>query len=95
MSKYLTPKDEYDNYEEYYLLKENNAYKLIIEINENELIIRHKKYTISMNHNDLSVLTKIMFNTIYDAYEYIINLFEKNKVAIKEIKRKNNIIIIL
>ena len=95
MSKYLTPKDEYDNYEEYYLLKENNAYKLIIEINENELIIRHKKYTISMNHDDLSLLTKIMFNTIYDAYEYIINLFEKNKVAIKEIKRKNNIILLL
>ena len=101
MSKYLDENDKFDDkniieeYDEYYLIKENNAYKFIIETNQDELIIKHKYYYISMNYNDLSILTKCMFNTIYDAYEYIINIFEKNKVIIKEIKYRKTITLLL
>ena len=89
MTKYLTSKDKYNeinDYDEYYLIKENNVYKFIIEINQDELIIKHKYYSINMNNNDLLILTKLMFNNINDAYEYIINIFEQNNVIIKEIK---------
>ena len=79
-------KNNYDEFDEFYLIKENNVHKFIIETNQDELIVKHKNYSINMNKNDLSILTKCMFNTINDAYEYIINIFEQNKVTIKEIK---------
>ena len=98
---YLTPKYEFnekinlDEYDEYYLIKENNAYKFIIETNHDELIIRHKYYIINMNVNDLSFLTKCKFNTINDAYQYIINIFEQNKVIIKQIEFRKTIKLLL
>ncbi len=98
---YLTPKYEFnekinlDEYDEYYLIKENNIYKFIIETNQDELIIKHKYYYISMNYNDLSILTKRMFNSINDSYEYIMNIFEQNKVIIKEIKYRKTITLLL
>ena len=76
MTKYLTSKDKYNeinDYDEYYLIKENNIYKFIIEINQDEL----------------------MFNNINDAYEYITNIFEQNKVIIKEIKFRKKITLLL
>ena len=96
-----TPKDKcdesqnLDEYDEYYLIKDNKIYKFTIETNEDELIIKHKDYNINMNINDLSILTKSKFITIYDAYEYIINLFEQDKVTIKRIKFKQNFTLLL
>ena len=100
MSKDLTPKDKnhennFDEYDEYYLIKENNVYKFIIGTNLDQLIIKYKNYYISLNNNDLSILTKCMFNTINDAYEYISNIFEQNKVTIKEIKLRKTLTLLL
>ena len=98
MTKYLTSKDKYNeinDYDEYYLIKQKNVYKFIIEINQDELIIKHKYYSINMNNNDLLILTKLMFNNINDAYEYITNIFEQNKVIIKEIKFRKKITLLL
>ena len=72
-------------YEEYYLIKENNAYKFIIGKEENELIIKCKNYEIKLNNNDLRILTKALLNSIDDSYKFIINIFEDNKVKIKDI----------
>ena len=88
-------KKNYDDNDEYYLIKENNVYKFRIESNENELIIKHKYYSINMNKNNLLFLTKKMFITIDEAYEYISNIFEQNKVIIKEIKFRTSIILLL
>ena len=41
---------------------------------------------IFFNEKDLSLLTNIMFSDINKAYEFVINIFEENKVYIKEIK---------
>ena len=98
MTKYLTSKDKYNeinDYDEYYLIKQKNVYKFIIEINQDELIIKHKYYSINMNNNDLLILTKLMLNNINDPYEYIINIFEQNKVIIKEIKFRKKITLLL
>ena len=72
-------------YDEFYLIKENNAYKIIIEELNNEILIKYKNYEIKLNNNDLSILSKSIINTIDEAYQYTINLFEYNKVIIKEI----------
>ena len=44
-----TPKENNLNedilkYDEFYLIKENNAYKIIIEILKNEILIKFKNY---------------------------------------------------
>jgi len=73
------------NYQEYYLIKENIVYKLVIEKNDKEIYIKYKNYLISFNHNDLSILTKKEFYSINKAYEFIFNIFEENKIIIKNI----------
>ena len=90
MDIYKTPKGNNLNedilkYDEFYLIKENNAYKIIIEKLKNEILIKYKNYEIKLNNNDLSILSKSIINTIDEAYQFIINIFEYNKVIIKEI----------
>ena len=72
-------------FEEYYLLKKNNIYKITIEKIKNEIIIRYKNYEIKLNNNNLLQLTKSLLNKIDEAYELIINAFEKNKIILKDI----------
>ena len=81
-------KAEFENlieYEEYYLIKENIVYKMIIGKKEDEVIIKCKNYKINININDLSIMIKKELKTIDEAYQFIINSFEYNKVIISEI----------
>ena len=41
---------------------------------------------ITLNSNDLSILTKNDFKTIDEAFKFIVNIFEENMVIIKNIK---------
>ena len=84
----------YDNlieFEEYYLIKDNNAYKIIVEKRSNEIIFKCKNYETKLYNNDLSVIIKSKFNSIDEAYDYIINLFNENKAKIKYILIKKEI----
>ena len=74
------------DYQEYYLIKENIIYKIVLFKNENTIIIKCKNYMISFNHHDLSILTNHKYISIDKAYDFILNLFEENKVLIKNIK---------
>ena len=101
MNSSLTPNgstlntDKILEYEEYYLIKGNNGYKFIIAKTEKEIIIRSKNYEIKVNNNDLSILTQAILYSIDDAYLYIINLFEQNKVNLKEIKINKSMTIMI
>jgi hypothetical protein len=53
-------------YEEYFLTKDNNVHKIYILKLKNEIIIKSKDYQISFNINNLSILTKSIFNNIND-----------------------------
>jgi len=44
--------------EEFYIIKDYNAYKFIKGELDNNIIIKCKKYKIIFNNNDLSILTK-------------------------------------
>ena len=79
--------------EEYFLMKENNIYKLIIEKRNNNIIIKCRNYNIKYNNNDLSLLTNTNYNNINEAYDYIINIFEKNNVSIKDITLNKSMIL--
>ena len=73
-------------YQEYFLIKDFLVYKITIRNIDNEIIIRSKNFQIILNLEDLLSLLKIKFEKINKAYEYIINLFEENKVTIKDME---------
>ena len=74
-----------EQYEEYYIIKENRVFKIIIKKRKNGIIIKYKNYETKLNINNLFNLANIQFDTIDEAYQFIINLFEENKVLIKNI----------
>ena len=81
--------------EEYYLIKDNNVFKIIIEKLNNEIIIKCKNYEIKLNNNNISLLTKKLMSTIEEAYDFIIKIFEENKVILKDIIINKEIKLIL
>ena len=83
--------DEITDLQEYYLSKNGIIHKIAIGKNKEEIIINSKKYLIKLNSMDLSLLIGIEFNILNKAYEYIINLFEENKIIIEEIKFNDEI----
>ena len=78
-------KDNLIEYEEYYLIKENIILKIFIIKLENKIIIQYKNYSIQFHIRELSKLIQLNINSINEAYEYIINLFDNFKIYIKEI----------
>ena len=61
---------------------------LIGKTNEN-IIIRSAYYEIKIAPENLSILTKVMFKSLDESFIFIRNLFEQNKVKIKEITHNN------
>ena len=75
------------DYSEFYLLNKNTIYKAIIYINDSNIIINCKQYKISLNLNDISKLLRVQFNTLIEAYNFLINKFEENKIELYDIIR--------
>ena len=72
-------------FEEYYLIKNNQCFKISIFRRNNDILIKSNSYEICLNKNDLSLLTKSLFDSNTSAYLYIINIFENQNCLIKEI----------
>ena len=77
------------------LIKDNIIYKMTVERNINEIIIRYRNYSIKCNINELSVLFKNNFENIYQCYEFINNIFSENNIKIEKITSKKEMKIIL
>ena len=75
--------DLYD-YEEYYIIKGNIVYKIVIEKRKNDLTIKCKNYIIKLNKNNLKT-NHYSFSSIEKAYIFFINFFDENKVFIESI----------
>jgi hypothetical protein len=86
---------DYYEYQEYYFNNNNKIYKIIVEKRDNLIIIKNSYYMINFNYQELSLLLKENFNDTYEAYEYIINIFEQNKVKIENIVFKKEMKLIL
>ena len=73
---------------EYIIINENSEYKIKIEKKENEIIIESENYEIKLNKENLFLLFGNYNNLINDIdkiYKFIIKLFNRNKVQIKNI----------
>ena len=81
--------------QEYFLVNDDIIYKIVIGKNNFEIFIKNKNYMFTFNENDLSILTKEKFNSIDEAYDFIIDLFEENKVIISNITIKKEIKLIM
>ena len=77
-------------YQEYFLIKESVIYKIIIEKFEDNIIMKCKNYMTTFNLNDL-LIKEMTFNSIDEIYECITNIFDENKVEIKNIIKKKEI----
>ena len=83
------------NYNEYYIIKDNIIYKILILKTNKKIIIKYKNYQNILDSNIISNLTKSKVEPINDAYKNIINIFEENKVSIKTFSLKKEIKLIL
>ena len=68
---------------EYKLEKDNNSIGILLGRTDNCIIIRNLYNEIKINKDDFSILTKIIFNSIDEAYEYLKQHFDDKKVTIK------------
>ena len=84
-----------NNYQEFFLTKENKIFKILIIQRSNDIIIKHKNYEIKIFHKDLAILTKTVLNTTEDAYNFLLNIFDDDKVYIKEIIKNKQIKLLL
>ena len=87
--------DNIIDYQDYYLINNNIIYKIIIGKNGKEVFIKCKNYLISFNQIELSALIKIQINSLDEAFNYIIELFEDNKVKISNIRKCKEIKLII
>ena len=68
-----------------YITKYNyDSIKIMIGETKDNIIIRSTYYEIKLNIEDLSLLTKILFKSVDESFEFIKNIFEQNKYIIKE-----------
>ena len=71
--------------QEFFLIYEDIIYKIIIAKSVYEIFIKCKNYLFTFNQEDLSILSNKKFYSTDEAYDFIINIFEQNKVLIKTI----------
>ena len=83
-------------FQDYYLIKENNVFKIVIIKMEKILLIKCKNYQIQLNIDDMSELIKIKkFNSIEEGYKYFNDIFEENRIKIKKITINKSITLVL
>ena len=70
------------NYQEFFLFKDNNIYKIILEKNASKICISSGNYFKNYNLDELSTLFKINFFSLDNAYNFLVDLFEDYKVSI-------------
>ena len=79
----------------YEIIKDNKSYKIeVCEISD-KILIKHINYKVKLNYDEISKITKVLFNSNDEAYKYIENIFNKKKVIIKEVLVNDKIKLIL
>ena len=73
------------DYQEYYLIKEKSVYKLLIGNLKNSIFIKCKHYYKIFGLKEISNLFQTSFNSLSESYQKLKNLFEEEKIIIKNI----------
>ena len=81
--------------EYFFMMKNYMIYKIKIGIIDNKILIQSGNYSITFNYKEMEILLKTEFNSMQNAYEYLINLFDENNFMIKEVNIKKEMILYL
>ena len=73
---------------EYIIPKGNIPLTFFISKTKNYVIIRSIFYELKLNPNDFSKITKDLFRSVDEIYQYLKNIFEKKNIIIPEISNK-------
>ena len=73
----------------------SNYINLSIEKTKNNVIIRSSYYEIKLTKDNLSSLTKIIYKSTDELFEFIKNIFNQNKYRIKKVSSKEIILILI
>ena len=73
------------DYQEYYLIREQSVYKLLIGNLENSIFIKCKYYYKIFNLKEISIMFQMPINSLSESYQKLKNLFEEEKISIKNI----------
>ena len=79
----ISQKESLLDYKEYFILKENNIYKIYVIKNRNNITIKIKNYQKVFKLNEISKFTKVQLKSIDKAFTFFNNIFDQNKVIIK------------
>lgn len=93
--KGVDKKEDFLEYKEFKLNNEGSFIEIIIVKTAKNIIIKALYYEIRLTPKELSVLTKIMCNSVNEVYEFIKNSFDQKKVIIKNIAINQMKLIIL
>jgi len=74
-----------NEYNEFYLNKENKIYRIIILRLKNEIVIKCNNYEAKLNCNNIFILLNLKVDKLEDVYYFLVSCFEESKVYIKEI----------
>lgn len=88
-------KDSIIEIRNYYLQNKEKAYKIKIIKRNLDILIKNQNYEIQFNVIELSILTKKIFNSIDNAIDYIIKIFEQKRVRIKKIVGNKSFLLLL
>ena len=83
--------DSFYEYKEYYLLKDNNIYKIETYINNNKIIVSTNNYIATLNIERIKIIFGVEFDDILKTFEFLINRFDDNDIFIYEIIKKDNL----
>ena len=79
---------------EYFAQYYSEVYNITIDKTNSNIIIRNNCYEIKLDKQTLSLLTKVIFNTIDDMFTFLLNIFNQNKYYIKQILNNKMILVI-
>ena len=85
--KELDENEKFINFNEYKIKKDDSSIDILIGITEQYIVIRSLYYEVRINSNELSLLTKIIYNSLDEVFEYLNNLFKEKEVIIKNITK--------
>ena len=69
---------------EFQFIKNKVKYNLLIIKKKNCIIIKCKNYLVTLNNDEVCNLIELQYDSIDNSFKYLINLFNENKIIIKE-----------
>ena len=75
---------------EYKIKKDDKIYNISVNRTDEELLIKYLNYECRLSITDLTKLTKIFIDNLNEGFKFITNIFENDKVNIKEIVKNKN-----